>query len=114
MCRLPVTLPERQCRKLKLRGRYLRQRTLNHWCMYETWTLSLAEVDAALVCRVPVALAEKLLLRCRTLNYGEGIRDMTTGPSPLINRAITHGGAGMAIKQSKVQSPTHASLLLQS
>ena len=42
-------------------------------------------------CRIPVALSERLLQRCRTLNYGEGIRDLVRGPNPIINRSITHG-----------------------
>ena len=46
--------------------------------------------QAACKCRVSVSLAERLLARCRTLNYGEGIRDLTQGPNPIINRSITH------------------------
>ena len=38
-----------------------------------------------------MALADRLLQRCRTLNYGEGIRDLVRGPNPIINRHITHG-----------------------
>ena len=38
-----------------------------------------------------MALSERLLQRCRTLNYGEGIRDLVRGPNPIINRSITHG-----------------------
>ena len=38
-----------------------------------------------------MSLAERLLQRCRTLNYGEGIRDLVRPPNPIINRHITHG-----------------------